>query len=132
VSGLTGARCADIALHFVAETMGRGVDLSLHYCTEDARVNAWLRVGTSVTNRCQFWDRQPRETSMDKDMASRILRTALALEAQIGELDGLISQLNDEKEKDDYVHALGDIIGIISKSFVFRIVRQYPDLDPDR
>ena len=69
---------------------------------------------------------------MERDMASRILKAALALEAQVGELDGLISQLNDEKEKDECVHALGDVIGIITKNFVFRIVRQYPELDPDR
>ena len=65
-------------------------------------------------------------------MASRILRAALALEAQIGELDGLIGQLNDENVKDECVRALGDVIGIITKNFVFRIVRQYPELDPDR
>lgn len=69
---------------------------------------------------------------MERDMASRILKAALALEAQIGELDGLISQLNDKKEKDEYVRALGDVIGIITENFVFRIVRQYPELDPDR
>ena len=69
---------------------------------------------------------------MDKDMASRMLKAVVALEAKIGELDVLVSELSDEKERDDYVHALGDVIGIISEKFVRRIVRQYPELDPDR
>jgi hypothetical protein len=69
---------------------------------------------------------------MEKDLASRIVKAAVALDAQIGELDGLISQLDDEKEKAECVKALGDVMGIIAKNFVFRIVRQYPELDPDR
>jgi len=69
---------------------------------------------------------------MDKDMASRMLKAVIALEARLGELDILVSQLTDEKERDDYVRALGDVIGTISETFVRRIVRQYPELDPDR
>jgi hypothetical protein len=69
---------------------------------------------------------------MDKDMAGRMLKAALALEAGIGELDVLVSQFNDEKERDEYVHALGNVIGIISENFVRRVARQYPELDPDR
>jgi hypothetical protein len=69
---------------------------------------------------------------MDKDMAGRMLKATLALEARIGELDLLISQLDDEKERSEYICALGNVIGIVSENFVRRIVRQYPDLDPDR
>jgi hypothetical protein len=69
---------------------------------------------------------------MDKDMASRMLKAVLALENKIGELDVLVSQLNDEKERDEYAYALGNIIGILSENFVRRIARQYPELDPYR
>jgi hypothetical protein len=106
-------------------------DLTLQRSIEDACVNAWLRVDTSTTNRstqgCLLW-----EIAMDKDMASRMLKAVVALEARLGELDILVSQLNDEKERDDYGRALGDVIGTISEKFVRRIVRQYPELDPDR
>ena len=69
---------------------------------------------------------------MDKDMASRMLKAVVALEGKIGELDVLVSQLDDEKERDEYVSALGSVIGILSDKFVRRIARQYPALDPDR
>jgi hypothetical protein len=69
---------------------------------------------------------------MDREMAHRILKAALALDVKIGELDVLISQLNDEKERDEYAYALGNVFGILTENFVRRIVRQYPDLDPDR
>ncbi|MBY0290806.1 MAG: hypothetical protein K2X52_27245 [Mycobacteriaceae bacterium] len=69
---------------------------------------------------------------MDSDMASRILAAVAVLEAKIGDLDVLVSQLEDEKERDEYVSALGDVVGIISENFVRRIARQYPELDPDQ
>jgi len=69
---------------------------------------------------------------MDKDIASRMLTAVVALEGKIGELDILVSQLGDEKERDEYVSALGNVIGILGENFVRRIVRQYPELDPDR
>lgn len=69
---------------------------------------------------------------MNRDMASRILTAAAALEAKVGELDMLVSQLDAGRERDEYVSALGDVVGIISENFVRRIARQYPDLDPDR
>jgi hypothetical protein len=69
---------------------------------------------------------------MDVDMASRILKAVAAVEAKIGDLDVLVSQLDDEKERDEYVSALGDVIGNISENFVRRIARQFPELDPDR
>jgi hypothetical protein len=48
------------------------------------------------------------------------------------ELDGLISQLDDGEEKKECVRALGNVVCIITQDFVFRVVRQYPELDPDR
>lgn len=69
---------------------------------------------------------------MDRDMASQILKVVAAVEAKIGDLDVLVSQLGDEKERDEYASALGDVVGIISENFVRRIARQFPELDPDR
>jgi hypothetical protein len=98
---------------------------------DDACVIAWPRVDIwTISQSTQ--DGQLQEFAMDKDMASRVLKTVAAVEARIGELDLLVSQLNDKKERDDYVTALGNVIGIISENFVRRIVRQYPELDPDR
>ena len=69
---------------------------------------------------------------MNRDMASQILKAVAALEVRIGDLDALVSQLDDEEERDAYVLVLGNVVGIISENFVRRIARQYPELDPDR
>ena len=64
-------------------------------------------------------------------MASRILKAGLALDGPIGELDSLISQLEDGEEKTECLRALGNVMGILAEHFFFRIVWQYPDLDPE-
>jgi hypothetical protein len=69
---------------------------------------------------------------MQKDIAVRMLKAALDLDTQIGELDGLVSELGEGPERRECASALGNIIGIITKDFIFRVVRQYPELDPDK
>jgi len=68
---------------------------------------------------------------MKKDVAAKMLKAVLALDAPIGELDGLVSRLDDGEEKKECIRALGEVMGIIAEHFFFRVVRQYPELDPD-
>lgn len=72
------------------------------------------------------------EGAMEKAVAAQMIEVALSLEKDIGELDRLVSQVNDGNEKKELIEALGKIIGIIAKDFVFRIAREHPELDPDR
>jgi hypothetical protein len=65
-------------------------------------------------------------------MATRLLAAAVALDEPLGALDGVISELEEGDEKNECRHALGDVMGIITRHFVFRVYRQYPELDPDR
>ena len=69
---------------------------------------------------------------MNKDIAGRILESALALGNEINKLDAQISQINDAKEKDAFAQALGGVMGILTRDIVLRIVREHPELDPDR
>jgi hypothetical protein len=64
-------------------------------------------------------------------MASRILKAVLALDGPIGQLDGLISQLDDGEEKKECLRALGNVMGTLAEHFFFRIVWQHPELDPE-
>lgn len=50
----------------------------------------------------------------------------------IGQLDAIVSDMEDGSEKKELVKALGEILRVVTKDFVFRVTRQYPDLDPDR
>ena len=68
---------------------------------------------------------------MNKDIAGRILESALALGNEINKLDAQISQINDAKEKYEFAQALGGVMGILTRDIVLRIVREHPELDPD-
>jgi len=69
---------------------------------------------------------------MDRAIAERLVDAALSLDEGIGRLDGIISDMNDGSEKKELVEALGKILFVVTKDFVFRVARQYQDVDPDR
>ena len=69
---------------------------------------------------------------MDRAIAERLMEAALSLDEGIGRLDGIVSDMNDGQEKKELVKALGEILRVVTKEFVFRVTREYPDLDPDR
>jgi hypothetical protein len=69
---------------------------------------------------------------MERDLAAAIVACAKALDQPIGQLNVLVSRIVDERERSDYAVALGDIIGCIAKDFIFRIEREYSDLNPDK
>jgi hypothetical protein len=69
---------------------------------------------------------------MDRAIAERLMEAALSLDEGIGRLDGIVSDMSDGQEKKELVKALGEILRVVTKEFVFRVTREYPDLDPDR
>lgn len=68
---------------------------------------------------------------MNKELASQIVDAALVMDAPLGDLDTLISRIEDETERKEFVQVLGKIMGAVS-DLIFRIEREYPDLNPDR
>jgi hypothetical protein len=69
---------------------------------------------------------------MEKAIAARIMEAALSLGKEINNLDSLVSQLDNAGEKEEFVRALGNIMSIVTRDVMFRIVREHPELDPDR
>jgi len=69
---------------------------------------------------------------MEKVVAARMMEAALSMGDDIGKLDSIISQLDGGREKDELIQVLGSIMSVLTRDFVFRIARQYPELDPDR
>lgn len=69
---------------------------------------------------------------MEKALAAKIMEAALSLGKEIGNLDSLISQLGNGGEKEEFVQALGNIMNVLTRDVMFRIIRDHPELDPDR
>jgi len=69
---------------------------------------------------------------MEKAVAARIMEAALSMGNEINKLDLIINELKDGREKEELVQALGNVMSVIAREFVFRIARDHPELDPDR
>lgn len=69
---------------------------------------------------------------MEKTVAGRMMEAARSTGNEIGKLDSIVSELEGGREKQDLVRALGNIMSVLTRDVVFRIVRDHPELDPDR
>ena len=69
---------------------------------------------------------------MEKAVAGRMMEAALSTGSEIGKLDSIVSELENGREKDELVRALGNIMSVLTRDVVLRIVRDHPELDPDR
>ena len=69
---------------------------------------------------------------MDKDTASKMMAAVLSLEVHVGEIDSIISDMPDGDEKSAFTKGLGNILKAVNFDFVFRIIKQFPELDPDK
>ena len=69
---------------------------------------------------------------MDKALAAKVMEVALSLGKESGTLDSLIGQLDNGAEKEEFVQALGTVMSVLTRDIMFRIIRDHPELDPDR
>ena len=69
---------------------------------------------------------------MEKAVAARIMEAALSMGKEINKLDSIVSELGSGREKEELVQALSNIMSVLTRQIVFRIVRDHPELDPDR
>jgi hypothetical protein len=65
-----------------------------------------------------------------KELARKIVDGALSMDKRLGELDTLISSIEDEKQKKEFVQLLGTAIAAAG-DIISRIEREYPDLGPE-
>jgi hypothetical protein len=69
---------------------------------------------------------------MEKTVAGRLMEAALSAGNEVAKLDSIVSELENGREKQELVRALGNVMGVLTRDVVFRIVRDHPELDPDR
>lgn len=68
---------------------------------------------------------------MDRDLAERIVKSVMDLNAPIGALDKLSMEIANPDTKRAFRYALGDLMAG-TLDLLRPVLRQYPDLDPDR
>ena len=68
---------------------------------------------------------------MDKSLASQIVDHILAAERELGALSDLSEKISDEQERRAMRRHLAEAMNRYT-DILMSIVRQYPDLDPDK
>jgi hypothetical protein len=69
---------------------------------------------------------------MEKSSAAQVIKALLQLDAHLNAVDAELRELPDDAERKSLLRALGAIILNLDSELIRPLVRQYPDLDPDR
>lgn len=69
---------------------------------------------------------------MKKDTATAILRSLQQLDPAFEELTSLTYQIDNEEERKAIRRHLAEAMRLLGYELTMHIVRQYPDLDPDK
>lgn len=68
---------------------------------------------------------------MDKNLAEQVIKRLKVFDGPLDDLINLVEQIPDEDERLRFRSGVGEAMGHLAVLTV-RLVRQYPDLDPDR
>jgi hypothetical protein len=69
---------------------------------------------------------------MDKQLATTLMEILLGLGQPLNDAVELIEQIPEEAEKLKFKRGIAEIMGRLWTDLEFEIVRQYPELDPDK
>lgn len=69
---------------------------------------------------------------MEKSAASEIIKAVLQLSDQLSVIEQQLRGLSDGIERKSLLRSLGSIMVDLDIGLIRPLVRQYPDLDPDR
>ncbi len=69
---------------------------------------------------------------MDRQTAEEIIQVLVQLDSHFSRASELTRRIEDQNEQLEIRQGLGDVIGRVYTEIMMPILRQYPDLDPDR
>jgi hypothetical protein len=67
---------------------------------------------------------------MDRQLAVGLFEAAMAISRELGNMDTVVSKITDADIKQQYVKALGNLIGGLYADVMVPIINEYPDLNP--
>jgi hypothetical protein len=69
---------------------------------------------------------------MEKTLAAQVINSVLQLSEQLNGIDEQLQALLEGAEREALLRALGSVMFELDSGLICPLVRQYPDLDPDR
>lgn len=69
---------------------------------------------------------------MEKALAAKLIDSVLQLSGQLNDIDAQLQALPEGAERQALWRTLGSVMFELDSGLIRPLVRQYPDLDPDR
>lgn len=69
---------------------------------------------------------------MDRGAAERLMHAYMAINAALNDATPLTSQINDKGEQESVRSALGNLMQSVYLDLMRPLIKQHPDLDPDK
>jgi hypothetical protein len=69
---------------------------------------------------------------MERELAERLMARIAALNAELNTLDPIARQIAEGSERKGYLHGVAAVMLSVYEELMRPIVKQFPDLDPDR
>jgi hypothetical protein len=69
---------------------------------------------------------------MDRKTAENLRKVVLAVDAALDDATSLTSEIEDVDERKAIRRAIANVTDVVHDGLIRAIVKQYPDLDPDR
>jgi len=69
---------------------------------------------------------------MEKTLAAKLIDSVLQLSGQLNDIDTQLQALPEDAEREALLRAHGSVMFELDSGLIRPLVRQYPDLDPDR
>jgi len=69
---------------------------------------------------------------MQKSVAESLMKEMLDIGEHLNAADQLVGKLDDVQELNNYKRAIGNLMGLIYTEVMVPIIKNYPDLDPDK
>ena len=69
---------------------------------------------------------------MERDVAEKLMAEYARLEAIYGRVEAHLREIEDESERKDLLRGFAEVAGGHFTDLLLPVMRQYPDLDPDK
>ncbi len=69
---------------------------------------------------------------MEKALANKVIQAALSIGEHLNRLADLSFRISNEAEQREFRKSLGEAMGILYTGIMMPIIKEHPDLDPDK
>jgi hypothetical protein len=69
---------------------------------------------------------------VERALAEQLMHTFLAMSEPLNSATSLTAQMENKEEQESLRRAIGNVMQMIYIDLMRPVIRQYPDLDPDR